>query len=369
MVEISDKLKLKRLKNYYSEKGLLIIGLNDSQGVNVTSAFFKKGLLEYIANALTNEKTKPAVINAFSLTMNKTEHIDYFLYNNISLEEIKLSQIYSAVSAFEKVMTDLNLPRWLGKTGYIYKKVYKKEANDRNIKLADSIKYVPEPTIIYSSGVNNLMREVGANPYSIKKIYKERFETPNYFYTLSKSKDLRVLNKVIDSIEKNYYNILSINDKADIYTLGAYVPKSLKNEDMDVFRDLICRYNERLIMLCNKYNITFIDTETIGKKYANKEIGFHISGAGHNVLANTILGYMYKRKFESNIKNLDINFEKLELMNKGAKGIIELCRYDYEECIINAQNEMGFGQQRQIQIATEHRREQEVFEKVLRNKR
>ena len=37
---ISEKEKLDKLINYYKDKGLLIVGLNDSQGVNVTSTFF-----------------------------------------------------------------------------------------------------------------------------------------------------------------------------------------------------------------------------------------------------------------------------------------------------------------------------------------
>ena len=86
-----DNEKIEELRQYYKNDGLLIVGLNDSQGVNTTSTFFKKGLLEYLAAALTNEELTPEVIDAFSLTMNKTEHIDYFLKNNLSLEEIKLS--------------------------------------------------------------------------------------------------------------------------------------------------------------------------------------------------------------------------------------------------------------------------------------
>ena len=53
--------------------------------------------------------------------MNKTEHIDYFLKANLSLEEIKLSRVYSVVAALEKVMTDVHLPKALGKVGYLYK--------------------------------------------------------------------------------------------------------------------------------------------------------------------------------------------------------------------------------------------------------
>lgn len=368
MVVRDDKEKLRELAQYYKDKGLLIVGLNDSQGVNTTSTFFKKGLLEYLARALADEKLKPAVINAFSLTMNKTEHIDYFLYNNISVEDIKLSQVYAAVSAFEKVMTDLHLPQCLGKLGYVYKTAYKIDNNDKNIRLVDSLKYVSEPMVIYSSGVNNLMREVGANPFSIKKIYKKRFEKPNYFYTLSKANDPKTLDIVIDSIERNFKNILSINNKTDIYALGAYIPKSLNNDEMDVFRNLVIRYNEKLIELCNKYGVTFVDTETIGNDYANSEFNFHISSAGHNALANAILGYMYNRKIERRVKNLNINLENFEYCNRGAKGVIDLCRYDYEESLIAMQNEIGFVQERHYAIAKEHKREQKIFEKVLEHK-
>ena len=83
---VSDNEKIEKLIQHYKDNGLLIVGLNDSQGVNTTSTFFKKGLLEYLAAALTSEKLTPEVINAFSLTMNKTEHIDYFLKNNLQVQ-------------------------------------------------------------------------------------------------------------------------------------------------------------------------------------------------------------------------------------------------------------------------------------------
>ena len=125
MENLTTNQKIEKLVNYYKNKGLLIVGLNDSQGVNTTSTIFKKGLLEYLASALTTNELTPEVINAFSLTMNKTEHIDYFLKNNLTKEEIKLMQVYSAVSAFEKVMIDMHLPKKLGKLGNIYKLAYR----------------------------------------------------------------------------------------------------------------------------------------------------------------------------------------------------------------------------------------------------
>lgn len=132
--------KVKELINHYKDSGLTIIGLNDSQGVNITSTFFKKGLLEYLAYTFTSYELIPEVINAFSLTMNKTEHIDYFLKSNLSLEEIKLSQIYSVVSALEKVMSDIGLPKFLGQVGNVYRLIYTPKQNDREIKISTSLK-------------------------------------------------------------------------------------------------------------------------------------------------------------------------------------------------------------------------------------
>lgn len=362
---ISDNQKIEKLINYYKDKGLLIVGLNDSQGVNTTSTFFKKGLLEYLAASLTSEELTPEIINAFSLTMNKTEHIDYFLKNNLSLEEIKLSQIYSVISALEKVMTDIGLPKFVGQIGNAYRLIYTPKKGDENIKISTSLKQAQEPLMIYSSGVNDLMREVGANPFGIKGDYKARDKKPNYYYTLEKTNSPETLKKVIDAIERNYNTVLGINSNTDIYTLGAYIPKSLQSEEMNIFRDLVIAYNEELLNLCNQYGITFMDTEEVGKKYNNSESNFHISTAGHNALANYILGYMYHNKFELNSSSKKEISNSTEITNKGAEGVIESTTFDYEQSYKKAMELSGYPKKRELAIANEHKRETEVFQKVL----
>ncbi len=362
---VSDNEKIEKLIQYYKDSGLLIVGLNDSQGVNTTSTFFKKGLLEYLAAVLTSEELTPEVINAFSLTMNKTEHIDYFLKNNLSLEEIKLSQIYSVVSALEKVMTDMGLPKFLGEVGNLYRLIYTPKKGDEKINISTSLKEAQEPVMIYSSGVNDLMREVGANPFGIKGDYKAKDKKPNYYYTLEKTNNPETLKKVMDSIERNYDTILRINSDTDIYTLGAYIPKSLQSEGMDIFRDLVIAYNEELINLCKQYDITFVDTEEVGKKYNNSERNFHISTAGHNALANYILGYMYHNKFESNNSIERKNISPIEITNNGAKGVMEATLYDYKQSCNKADELLGYASEREMAIADEHRREAEIFQKVL----
>lgn len=374
MSQDNDKFKrlLQRyeLIQYYKYKELLIIGMNDSQGVNTTSTFFKKGLLEYMASALTSEDLTPEVINAFSLTMNKTEHIDYFFKNNLSLEEIKLSQIYSVVSALEKVMKDIGLPKCLGQIGNVYRLIYTPRYGDENIKISTSLKEAQEPVMIYSSGVNDLMREVGANPFGIKNDYKKRNKKPNYYYTLENTNDPKTLKKVLDAIEKNYETILAINSKTDIYTLGAYIPKSLQSDEMNIFRDLVIAYNEELLNLCKQYGITFIDTEEVGKKYNNSKINFHISTAGHNALANHILERMYQNKIVIGKKNTDTSTynEISKLSGNGAKGMTISTSYDHIQSCQRAMQLSGYPKERELAIAEEHRRETEIFQKVLSRK-
>lgn len=63
--------------------------------------------------------------------MNKIEHCDYFLESNESIEEIKWSQIYTAMIALEKVMDDINLLKILGYVGYLYHSIYTTNKGDK----------------------------------------------------------------------------------------------------------------------------------------------------------------------------------------------------------------------------------------------
>ena len=179
-----DKSKILKIVDYYKNDGLTIVGLNDSQGVNTTSTILKKGLLEYLASKLTNDELNLIMINGFSLLLNKTEHIDYFLKANLSLEDIKLLRVYSVVAALEKVFSGLHIPQFLGKIGYSYRLCAFPKNNDTNIHLTTALIEAKSPIIVYSSGVNNYMSEVCNNPFDISKDYRDREICTNYYYTL-----------------------------------------------------------------------------------------------------------------------------------------------------------------------------------------
>ncbi len=357
---------ISKLTNYYKEKGLLIVALNDSQGINMTHNFYQKGLLEFLTDSLSTTDFTPEVINAFSQRMNKTEHIDYFFENNLNLEEIKYSQIYSAVSAWKKALKDVHCPQFFGNLGYIYKFIYKIKSEDKNVKLSSALMEASEPIVIYSSGPNNLMRAVGSDPMNIKWQYKRRETMPHYDYAFKKAQDPNVLTVVIESVRQNFETILNINPNTDIYTIGAYIPKSLRKEEMSLFQNLAHTYNDALKSLCDQYQITFIDTENIGKKHNNSEANFHVTTAGHNALANQILNHIYENKILLSKKAIVPSKCNFKITNEGPKGVITALSQDLQKTLQIAETLSGYPKQREFAIAEEHKSEIEIFQKVLK---
>lgn len=358
----------RELIKYYQEKGLLIIGMNDAQCINVNLTSLKKGLLEKLTQVLTTNDFKPEVINAFSLFINKTEHIDYLLKANVSVEEIKLAQLYGMVKAFEKVASDINVPSGLGKVGNLYKGLYTINPTDKTTFIATALQQAVEPTLIYSSGANNLMREVGSNPFSIKKDYKNKDISSKYSYILEKLEDPKILKKVFEGVERNFDNILTLNPYTDIYALGIYIPKSLQKEELRVFRSLIRKYNETLNEICKSYKISYIDTNDIISRFSKKSNNFHIESQGHDVLANYLLLRMYQNKilFRPNNKAFIPNY--FTPNNKGVEGVIDRLIIDYEKAkdqLEDIPNE-GYEKMRQLEIIEERLKEIEIFEKVLK---
>lgn len=88
----------------------------------------------------------------------------------------------------------------------------------------------------------------------------------------------------------------------------------------------------------------------------------------HNALANYILGYMYHNKFEANNSLKRKSISPIEISNCGAKGVIESTSYDYEQSCKRANKLSDYAGEREMAIADEHRRETEIFQKVLTKK-
>ena len=329
-----DKEKLAKLRDYYKDE-LTIIGFNDLEVVSNASSFFKKSLLDYLRDILRSEEVEPTIIDCFSSLMNKTEHINYYLKSNLSIEEIKLSNVYSTVLTLEKFMVNRHLPKALGKIGYL--STFKNLVNmdDDTTYITSVLEEASSPIIIYSSGYSNLKREIDFDGVNLPK---------NYDYTLSKIKSKKTLGKVIGGIERNFYNILSINDKSDIYVLNAPIPNSLEE-----IKNLVISFNDSLYNLCNQYNLNYIDR--------------NITDNTPKSLSEEIASAIYINKFITERKQVR-EYSDYSYNSKGALGVMDKAQSNWRELQKLALEKEGYEKEYLLDIARSHKDEYDVFDKV-----
>lgn len=329
-----DSVKLAELRNYYKDE-LTIIGFNDLEVVSNASSFFKKSLLDNLADILRSEELEPTIIDCFSSLMNKTEHINYYLKSNLSIEEIKLSNIYSTVLSLEKFMVKRHLPKTLRKIGYLSTFRNSINKDDDTTYITSVLEEASSPIIIYSSGYSNLKREIGFDGVNTPK---------DYDYTLSKIKSKKTLSNVIGGIERNFYNILSINDKSDIYVLSAPVPNSLEE-----IKNLVISFNDSLYNLCNQYNLNYIDR--------------NVTDNTSKSLSEEILAALYTNKFVTN-KQQTREYSDYSYISKGALGVMDKAQSDWREIQKLALEKEGYEREYLLDIARGHKDEYDVFDKV-----
>ena len=324
-----NKLNQNNLFNKYKDNQLLIIGLNDSQGVDTTFKIKKKSFMFYIEKNLKKANIKYEIIDCFSLFFNKIHYIDLFFKHDIDKKSIRLLQIYGNIMALTKCMIDYHLPVFISKIRNVYRLTYKKVR--KNINITEELIKSKNPIVIYSSGSNDLMQIIGTDPLSVIKHYKTRNKRPNFYYSVNKAKNLKIVDDIIIKIESNLKNIYSYNNNCTIVIIGSYIPYSLKREEMKDFIKLINKYNSSLELLCKKYNAIYIDTNDIGSKYNKKEYNFHISTKGHKQLAKIILEEINRKCM---VVSKTINFKNNEFDDTGIDGIINDLNsiiVDYEE--------------------------------------
>ena len=329
-----DKEKLAELRNYYKDE-LTIIGFNDLEVVSNASSFFKKSLLDNLRDILRSEEVESTIIDCFSPLMNKTEHINYYLKSNLSIEEIKLSKVYSSVLSLEKFMVNRHLPKALGKIGYL--STFKNLVNmdDDTTYITSALEEASSPIIIYSSGYSNLKREIDFDGVNTPK---------NYDYTLSKIKSKKTLSNVMRGIEKNFYNILSINDKSDIYVLNAPITNSL-----DEIKNLVISFNDSLYNLCNQYNLNYIDR--------------NVTDNTPKSLSEEIISALYINKFITERKQVR-EYSDYSYNSKGALGVMDKTQSDWREIQKLALEKEGYEREYLLDIARSHKDEYDVFDKV-----
>lgn len=281
----------KKVEEYYQNHSLVLIGMNDY----ANSSFLTNSLLKLIEKEINVATLN---IDAGSLTLNKSEHIDIMLGYNLTLEEIEIARLISlhdGISNFIRETFGENTQQKVDDKllNKVFNPAFVKSPSVPNLGISDLIKQVESPIIIHSTGANNLMRILGTNPYVIEHDYKEEGKTHKYSYALMKALEKRTIPTVLDGVKRNFENIYALNPNAQIYSLGLYLQKVFKKEKFKDFKELILRYNEELEKLCCEYSVSYIETMNHGNKHENHLIDFNLSRKGQESLAKSIIEEMF----------------------------------------------------------------------------
>ena len=145
-------------------------------------------------------------------------------------------------------------------------------------------------------------------------------------------------------VERNFYNILSINDKSDIYVLNAPLPNTLEE-----VRNLVISFNESLYNLCTKYNLTYIDRNSIDNN--------------SKALSEEIASAIYINKFITERKQVR-EYSDFGYNSKGALGVMDNAFRDFREKESLAMMKDGYEKEHLLDIANLDKDAYVVFDKV-----
>lgn len=324
---------MEKIDNRAGKKRFLIIGLNDSQGVDTTFRIDKKSCMYYIEKEFIKRKENFEMFDCFSLFFNKTHYVESFFKHNIDKKSIRDLQIRGNIKALKKCMIDNSFPAFISYIRNIYRLTYPKV--NRNMNLTAELVSNVNPFVIYSSGANDLMRAVGTDPFSVLRHYRIKDYDPHFDYSLNQAGNHELIDGVINMVKKNFELIKSYNSSVVIFALGLYIPTSLEQVEMKPFCDMIIEYNTKLKKLCHECGVVYIDTNDIGKKYSRKKYSFHISTRGHKELSKILIQNIdsYSKRINSNEYVSSDNYDDGGVV--GVIGDIKNMFEDYKNSNIN----------------------------------
>ena len=308
----------------YSDKTTLV-SLNDSLLQNLNKHSFKKE--DIIVNKVQKiiNKNNLLTIDCGSLFLNKQHNITEFLKNNLSIKEIKSTQIesiYLSRRSFFKYFISTELTKY-----------YNFEENDQNIHISDSIKESKNVGILLSCVANDLMNLLGIDPitYVLTKI--------NIFNKSNKIKilnmlldDVEIRKKTIEGLKNNIEEILGINPNSKICVFGIYKPKMLPNKFKEIIEDI----NIKVKDLAISYNQSYIDIN----KIKSKLFDFHPNKKGYDYISNTVAEELIKR-FNNDSHNKKHMFKYKNLGLDGAISDLNLYAEEDNKYINNLLNHLS----------------------------
>lgn len=350
-------LKLTSLGNHYRDTGMVVIGANESLGVPCAiRSKNRQGFSELFVKAFRTLGIDVTYINAYSMKINKSWHIDRLLKHNLSVAEIKkiqeLSIDYARKGPIEKIGMSKNL-----------KEMYSIQDEDFNIRIADELQNAEQPLFFYSCGANNIMHKLHASPISAIINNETRA------HALRRIDEEKALLTIMKDIAQNFENIYSLNSKTDIFCLGIYIPLAFQRfmailPKLGKFNDIINEYNYELQKLCTIYNVAFVDNSYLTKYCGMMGLDFHAVQEGHNLMAQNMINEVYNKVIlNKRVNSLPSPISQFEIDNKGLPGMVEDANADYLKAIsmlshTGTENEY-FNEW--SSKATEYRREYDLF--------
>lgn len=256
------------LIEHYKKKGnLTLIGLNDSQLINIFVPYVK-GSFDRLASTFIENGVNVRSVNAGSTFFNKSEHLKAILDSNLTVEDIRLLTSYSYLEAHSKVLRDVTKSKSFLLPDFM-ERIYRRPITN-NISGRESILSLlqEEPIVIASILVNDIMRAVANDPWTVKKDYANRNKNSNFDYTVSKVKDEHVLIEVMDKLKSTLEYLLS-RTNGSVYSLGFFLPKMMEDEGYKVFKDFVDRCNLEYENICKSVGVNFVDLSTLGSTTGN----------------------------------------------------------------------------------------------------
>lgn len=351
-MSIRDKYQeeVSNIVGYYNRvlgigDNLVLVGLNDDRGFN-----FQKNILAYMKQTLQSGNYDMTVIDAYSMFFNKTRHIDYYLRNNLSLQEIELMKQYGTVNEICHAVGNNSVVRAVAKV--ISRHLPNPSSSDKSLKLSDTIKEAKSPIIVYSSGINDIMFQTCINPFSAKGYYfndKEKYE-----YAVSRvsgSKGRETMKTLMDGHKSNFDKILGINDGSKICSLGAYLYSDGQEYDK-IFHEFVLAYNEELEKLCKQYGINYVSTRLLeDTKFQNAAFTYFSSVS--KILAGEVL-----KELNKGLEIPTLEVPQFEYTDRGAAGVLS-DMVNYRDDLFN--EDPYFYDKKEKELS----REEDVFSKVV----
>lgn len=328
------------LIQYYKNKNLTILGLNSKTYLKEA----RKILLD-LKDTLSDEDFSPLVIDVFNDLFNKTEHINYLFESNLTKEEIIALNKFSSIAKINEFLKKYDCPSDLTKP---LEYLEKKEDANESYTISSALYHAEEPLILYTSGIDNLLREIGIQPSDL--FSKEKKLARNYDLNRITPQIDKIIQKVTDGIQKNWENLYTLNPSSGIYVIDTIPIQKIKEDTLKYF---LLRYQEAFLKIAQNYQVSVISS--------NKTMTLYD-------IEKELIHAIYENKIQEKVQPISTFRKKQPTMN-APKKMAESLYWDYHHTLAEMEYLSGTERDQKETIAREQLLVRDVYEKVLQLKK